>query len=203
MTPTDPTTPTQALTPQPKSKHVMIDLETMGTRPDAAIVSIGAVVFDVHGCGAEFYSPVNLESAMADGGTADADTICWWMGQSEKARKLFENNSSAPPILVALISFTRWLHKVAGSESAAQDLEIWGNGSDFDNVILASAYRRSHMHQPWGKYKNRCYRTVKSDNRHIKLERQGTHHNALDDAISQAQHLREIWLSTARPGAPA
>ena len=44
---------------------VMLDLETMGTQPDAAIVAIGAVEFDLEAAqlGRRFYQPVTLDSA--------------------------------------------------------------------------------------------------------------------------------------------
>ena len=46
---------------------VMLDLETMGTGPDAAIVAIGAIAFDVHTrtIGPSFYIPVELRSSVA------------------------------------------------------------------------------------------------------------------------------------------
>ncbi len=72
-------------------------------------------------------------------------------------------------------------------------VKIWGNGADFDNVILTSAYKRNDLELPWRYTNNRCYRTLKSLYPEIKLERSGTHHNALDDAISQANHLMSIF----------
>ena len=47
------------------------DLETMGTKPDAAITAIGAVAFDLKSktLGKEFYVVVDLASSMAAGGT--------------------------------------------------------------------------------------------------------------------------------------
>ncbi|HFW3715890.1 TPA: 3'-5' exonuclease, partial [Salmonella enterica subsp. enterica serovar 6,7:y:-] len=46
--------------------NLMIDLETMGKKPNAPIVSIGGVFFDPQSgeIGHEFYTAVNLESAM-------------------------------------------------------------------------------------------------------------------------------------------
>lgn len=46
--------------------HLMIDIETMGNKPTAPIVAIGAVFFDPQSSelGAEFYVAVNLASAM-------------------------------------------------------------------------------------------------------------------------------------------
>lgn len=57
--------------------HLMIDLETMGNKPTAPIVAIGAVFFDPKSSelDAEFYVAVNLASAMDQGATPDGDTI--------------------------------------------------------------------------------------------------------------------------------
>ena len=50
-------------------RDVMLDLETMGKCPDAAIIAIGAVEFDVKTpqIGEKFYALVNLESAVLSG----------------------------------------------------------------------------------------------------------------------------------------
>lgn len=182
-------------------KHIMLDLETMGTRPDAAIIAIGAASFDGTGeCEHGFYTTVSLASSMEYGGTVDADTICWWMRQNDQARRQFEEVGMRLPD--ALTEFADWLLKVAeGDETTRANFEIWGNGADFDNVILTSAYRNVGLQLPWGTYKNRCYRTVKSANRHIAMERTGLHHNALDDATSQARHLGRIWAAVKQGGA--
>lgn len=71
---------------------------------------------------------------------------------------------------------------------------VWGCGSDFDNVILASAYRRCGIDLPWMWWDNRCYRTMKNQFKNCVAEpvRRGIKHNALDDAIHQASHLTLI-----------
>lgn len=68
--------------------HLMIDLETMGTKPNAPVVAIGAVFFDpLSGeLGPEYYTAVNLASAMEQGAVPDGDTIIWWLKQSPEAR---------------------------------------------------------------------------------------------------------------------
>lgn len=68
--------------------NLMIDLESMGKKPNAPIVSIGAVFFDPQSgeLGQEFYTAVNLESAMEQGAVPDGDTILWWLRQSSEAR---------------------------------------------------------------------------------------------------------------------
>lgn len=71
--------------------HLMIDLETMGNKPTAPIVAIGAVFFDPTSSelGAEFYVAVNLASAMEQGAKPDGDTILWWLKQSAEASPRF------------------------------------------------------------------------------------------------------------------
>ncbi|MEM8381682.1 3'-5' exonuclease, partial [Morganella morganii] len=66
-----------------KFKHLMIDLETMGNKPDSAIVAIAAVPFDmVSGVtdDALFYEIIDLRSSEKYGGSIDADTVLWWLG---------------------------------------------------------------------------------------------------------------------------
>lgn len=71
-------------------------------------------------------------------------------------------------------------------------VRVWGNGSDFDNVILRNAYAAIGSTYPWRYNDNMCYRTIKNLAPDVKMARQGVHHNALDDARSQALHLIAI-----------
>jgi len=178
--------------------NIMLDLETMGKGPDAAIVAIGAVEFDLENgeLGREFYRRVCMESAVADGGVIDPNVVIWWMRQSDEARA--EISGDAPVISDVLIEFRAWL------DSIGQNLYIWGNGSDFDNVILRQAYRRANMDVPWAYWNNRCYRTAVSPMlSSIKIntaETLGTKHNALDDAKKQAQHLIKVYMPRVDSG---
>ena len=65
--------------------HIMIDLETMGTRADAPIVSIGAVAFDAKGIDREFYCTVSLHSAVRSGAVIDPSTVMWWLVRQNRA----------------------------------------------------------------------------------------------------------------------
>lgn len=179
--------------------EVMIDLETMSSNNDAAVIAIGAVKF----CKVDgplkgkvlpttaifdsFYRTVDLESAVGYGLQMSASTVKWWLQQSKEAQQdLLKNNDS---LTKALVDFAQWLGPQEGFAG------VWGNGADFDNVILRNAYIATAITPPWSHRQNRCYRTLKSFCPHIVLERQGTHHNALDDAKSQASHA--IYLLNA------
>lgn len=167
--------------------HIMIDLETMGTRPGAPIVSIGAVRFDQNQIWDEYYVTVDLDSAVEGGGVMDAHTVLWWMNQSEAARA--ELTGEGQEIEPTLNDFRGWVDATCH----IYDFKgMWGNGANFDNVILAETYRRAGMAVPWPFWMDKCYRTVKGMYPDVQLERVGTHHNALSDAKSQAEHLIRI-----------
>lgn len=165
--------------------NVMLDLETMDTGSNAAIIAIGAVAFTSDGIAARFYTEINLQSAVRSGGTIDGRTVMWWLKQSDAARDAFNDNDNAPSMTDALYSFEKWFESVGGEQ-------VWGNGAMFDNAILGNAYRRLGQVIPWKFWNDMCYRTVKNLSPDIPLERVGTYHNAVDDAESQALHLIKI-----------
>ena len=57
--------------------HIMLDLETMGTRPDAPIIAIGAVAFDKEGVHESFYEVLDLAWAVRDGAVMSPETVIW------------------------------------------------------------------------------------------------------------------------------
>lgn len=164
-------------------QNVMLDLETMGNTPNAAITAIGAVKFDDGEIVGNFYDIVSLKSCTDLGMDIDPDTVIWWMQQSDDARSIFNLTSEARTLSWVLQNFTKWMNDKA---------KVWGNGSDFDNVILSNAYQRCGMIRPWSHKDNRCYRTMKNMYKDIEFKKIGTAHNALDDAHGQAEHLIKI-----------
>jgi len=176
-------------------KHIMLDLETLGTVPGCSILSVGAVFFDpTHGLGEEFYMVVHRRSCEEAGLHEDPDTIAWWNRQSIEATRVLRDAEldGENSLKVVLEKFTAFVKKDT-------KVKVWGNGADFDNPILAVAYRAVGLKQGWPAYNGRCYRTVKNHLPGPKLERVGTYHNALDDAKSQALHM--IQLMNLHPSA--
>lgn len=165
---------------------IMLDIETMGTNNNAAIVSIGAVRIDSRTWEIKdnFYRVVSLKSSWRAGGLMDADTVIWWLTQDEEARKALTGDDS---VLIdsALKEFAEWVRKFSLNG-------IWGNGASFDNVILENAYLRSFKTPPWTYTMNRCYRTLKAIYPEIARIKSTVPHHALFDAIAQAEHLCEI-----------
>lgn len=183
---------------------IMIDLETMGTGPTSSIVAIGAVEMSVeHGTVRKYYSEVDLKSSVMFGGSIDPDTVMWWLRRSEQARNALQLPDDKErwmfDVKHVLMDFAQWLDETG---IGIDDRRIWGNGADFDNPILSSAFIRAGHDVPWQFRNSRCYRTLKSLHPEIKsAPRHGVHHNALDDAMHQAQHWVEIMRSRQTPTA--
>ena len=168
--------------------NIMLDLETLGTKSDSAILSIGAAAFNEEAIISEFYTTINLKSCVEIGLKMYPDTVCWWANQSDAARRgIFESQVTLPS---ALSEFSAWVKSISDNV-----VRMWGNGEDFDNVVLREAYLRTGVplsRIPWNFRNNMSYRTLKNLLPYIKIDRVGEHHNALDDAKSQALHAIKL-----------
>ena len=177
---------------------IMLDLETLSSAPDAAIIAIGACAF-----GSDlpkglprptFVIYVQPESAQHAGGRVDAATVKWWCRQSDDARRAW-TDADARPIAEALRVFSWWCSQA----SLGRPVRMWGNGASFDNIVLRGAYERCGIEPPWKWPNDRCYRTLKNLCRNVEIARIGSHHNALDDALSQAIHAERIFATLFSP----
>ena len=175
---------------EPELGHVMLDLETMGKRAGCAIVSIGAVEFDINngGIGRTFYKVVNLQSCLNVGLFIDASTLYWWLQQSDAARQaICKPADSIQTVLEELRSFLACLG----------DFQIWGDGARFDIGILEAAYFAIGRGEtlPWYFRNERDVRTLVSFDPAVKFEIPftGTIHNPIDDCIHQINYCSRIW----------
>lgn len=171
-------------------KNIMVDLETLGTVPGCAILSIGAVEFGPDGVGEQaFYKVLNKASCMEVFLSVSRATEEWWKQQGPEAREVLDHANDpqkSVPIVNGLQMFNDYLR------GFGEDVLLWGNGADFDNAILQVAYSVCSVTPAWKFYNNRCYRTLKNLHPDITLARTGTYHNALDDARCQAEHAVQL-----------
>ncbi|EIH4171805.1 3'-5' exoribonuclease, partial [Escherichia coli] len=161
--------------------HLMIDLETMGKNPDAPIASIGAVFFDPQTGeqGPEFSKIIDMGTC---GGTVDISTIEWWLQRSGEARAAIL--ADRIPLDDALLQLREFIDENSGEFF----VQVWGNGANFDNVILRRSYERQEIPCPWRYTNDRDVRTMVAlglvmdfDARNVTTF-EGERHNALHDA---------------------
>jgi hypothetical protein len=156
--------------------HIMLDLETLGTKPGCKVLSIGACVFSIHGIGATFYEAMDLETIP---GTLEMGTFKWWLKQSDVARRAAffgtENHEDA------MRNFTSWVW-------AKTPVNIWADQVDFDLPILEASMLLSGVAPSWNHRVKRDGRTVQKI-AGIEVARfgRGAKCDARTGAISQAE----------------
>lgn len=174
--------------------NLMLDLETMGVNPGCAIVSIGAVQFDLNTgkLGEKFYTSVDLKSCVDAGLKIEPDTLMWWLKQSDQARnKLYEGKLVLED---ALIKFQHFL------KSREIDT-LWGNSASFDCSILKACYSVLDKEafkgtEPWNVFNEKCYRTItKLFPANLTKKDATKAHDPIYDCEYQIANLCRIWRS--------
>lgn len=175
-------------------KHVMVDLETLGTRQYAPVLSIGAVVFDPH---SDHIAPVNYYRVISQPSmNVETATLVWWLKQGDKLLKLLEPNDSSITRRSVGTSFIFWLK----THHQAEEYRFWCHGLDFDLRLFKELFESNFSEtDTWAalfKYNDgRDTRTIfEAANFDYKaFPRYGEFHNALDDAITQAKAVQHCF----------
>jgi len=166
--------------------NIILDLETLSTREDAAIIQIGAVVTSEScfklpdGIPIEFEQTIRYEDCIAGEFHVENVTMEWWEKQDRQTRaQVFSGQDSYES---AFGEFSDWIKAI---EAEGFDVAIWGNGSDFDNRLLNYSLSSFGFTNVWKYWNNRCLRTlialadIEKPPRIPEYERQ---HTALGDA---------------------
>lgn len=170
--------------------HIMLDLETLGTRPGCKILQIAAVTMPrLEGEFSAVRDSFNEYVAQTEqeGLHVSEATLAWWQKQAPATYLRVCNGTT--PLLHALFRFEEFL-------TANSAKQIWGNGGDFDFPILREASRilGGPTFEKWN-FSSRCYRTVKSMYPGIQRIKPKQAHDAIYDAEAQALHLEMIAIT--------
>ena len=148
-----------------KCDMFVVDLETEGVGDRAKILQIAVVAFDSK----EPITAKDPERAAitwncdicdllvqdVQDAVSDAATLEWW---HEPERLSYYNHLKSAEVFHmehALGLLTEFI-----KTRAADKFYLVGNGVDFDNRILANAYKRYGLEKPWTYKNDFCYRTV-------------------------------------------
>ena len=159
------------------TKRAMIDIETLGTEPGAAILSIGACYFDVNGSiGRTLYAEIDSSTCFDAGLTSDDETVEWW---AEKDAELapIDGTTHLDDALALLADFVE------------EGDEIWANSPKFDLSILEAAYDAVDRPVPWDFWQARDVRTIRALPNAVSMDMDGCEHDAFDDARHQAEEV--------------
>lgn len=164
---------------------VMLDLETLSTRPDSVVLTLGAVKFNPYTLqppGPGLYIRPDVDEQLAQGRHVQEETLQWWLKQSEEIREEALTQEGR----VSVISMYEDLNKfLVGVD------EIWCQGPVFDITILENLYYQFGWPVPWNYWQIRDSRTLFSV--HGDIREKNNLHNALADCVSQAVAVQKIF----------
>jgi len=168
-------------------KHLMMDLETLSTEPNAVILTIGALWFDPFSDaepGPGFHVRVEIDSQERH---VDEDTVSWWGQQDPEVQAEAFSSDNRHLLSDALKDFAKF----------AQDADgYWSHGTVFDVCILENAFVEQGMRGwiPWKYHQVRDCRTVLKISDTVMDRHSGGAHNALIDCYNQALAVQQATL---------
>jgi hypothetical protein len=177
-----------------KPRDIMVDLETVATDPQAAILTVAAIRFNTNQDYTKvtdpytldhFYCRVDLEQP---GRTVSDDTMDWWSRQSPEIQEEAFGEADRFPLADVMAAFTEWAR--AGDR-------YWANGNAFDFPIMESAIKEHDLSNPWQFWQVRDARTIYNmvpDHYAPKAEA----HHALYDCLNQIIRLNDCFNKMGR-----
>ncbi len=169
-----------------QDKHTVIDLETLSTRPTAAIIAIGCVYMSLKdGIIRKNHWVIHQDDWCLPGFHVEGKAIAWWMDQHEASHYIIDPKPDEVSGLVGalgqfMVNFDR-------------DSWIWSRGSHFDIPILENALHHYSLPIPWDHRNVWCQRQLEKrypEFRSCGPDFRGVAHHALDDALKAAYNIR-------------
>ena len=166
----------------------MIDLETLSTRPDAVILTIGCLKFDPYSGYVDLdnglYHRVNVDEQTALGRHVQEETLDWWAKQDTEVFEEAMGEGNRTDLETMCTDLNRFL---VGVEN------IWCQGPCFDIVILENLYRQLVKPTPWQFWQIRDSRTLFGTHGDPRDKARAAAHNALMDCYYQADGVQQIY----------
>jgi len=167
--------------------HGMIDLETLSTKPNATILTIGGVKFDPYSFtepSQGMYHRIDVDSQTAMGRDVMQETIDWWGTQPAEVRDEALGDEDRIDLKYFVKQVNKW--------SVGVDV-FWCQGPLFDYAILQNFYAQMKVPVPWNYWQIRDSRTLFSlVPRDLNEKRTGLH-NALEDCYFQARKVQRVY----------
>lgn len=175
------------------ANHMMIDLETLDTRPSAVVFQVGVLVFkDIVPenfrtnliLEEKIYHLDILDQIMA-GRTVDLETVRWWQTQKVDAWYRSANEITSTRDLFQDITYFYSKHEVKC---------LWANSPSFDTVIMRSLRESLGISWKFPSFRQDMdLRTLKQmfkmNGRESPMPKKETTHNALQDCRDQFQEV--------------
>ena len=195
-------TETNELTRFERFGNVMIDLETLSTHNNAAIIEIGAVEFNKYTgeVGEKFNVIIDPSDWCKNDRHVDGNTIQWWFKQTNEARNRFTTKQKDVEccLLKKALQMLRFFIMDCDTIDDDKNVVVWGNGATMDIAILENAYNYFDVEIPWKYWSVNDVRTIVDLNPVIKKNcdfETGVRHSAVADCLHQIRYTTDTIKS--------
>lgn len=178
----------------------VVDIETLAQSIDAVIASIGVTVVNVLESSilGEFYVRVDHDQP---GRVTDESTLAFWellkVSHPEAWTEVFDESLSRESLPSALLGLKSFLATMEAD--GTRDIEVMGNGPEFDNAILLHAANQLRLGDLWLFRRNQSMRTVVWLGRLLvgrdpkyQIPFEGVAHHSLHDSRHEAKVINAI-----------
>lgn len=181
---------------------VMIDLETLSTHNNAAIIEIGAVEFNKYTgeVGEKFNVIIDPKDWCKNDRHVDGETIQWWFNQTNEARKRFVTKQKYIEYCTLKHALQKLRYFIMDCDSVDEDknVVVWGNGATMDISILENAFNYFDIEVPWKYRAVNDVRTIVDLNPSIKKNCEfewDVRHSAIADCLYQIKYTTDTIKS--------
>lgn len=199
-------------------KHFMVDVETLSTKANAVVLSVGAVEFDPETgeIKREFYKELDLRDQTKR--HVDVSTVQWWAERCKENVSnldlLAKSDKEKSSVRAALVMLDAFINEPRGKETelvrpSSSPLDrkefkvaVWACDPDFDVAILNDMYEGEMLRYPWRYSEPKSVRTIRllSQIKGIDLPKLEASHNALEDCKRQVAEVSHFLQNVAKVG---
>ena len=166
------------------AKHIIIDIETLGRRNDAAITQVGIIPTDENFNALDQYL-IQVDSNVWNtcNRTFTGETLLWWIQQTNTPISEF-------PTQIAnsykdLVEKLNYIFRRYNTE----DSIVWTKGS-MDLFCRKDLFEYFNIDNSWKFWQPRDIRTAKEIIKDWKTIENNNSHNALNDALTELEELK-------------
>lgn len=178
-------------------KHVMIDIETLGTGPMCVVPQIAVGVFDLSKrefCfDAVFMKRIDIRK-YDHHFNIEPSTLWWWSTQDQMMfQKLFLGKEHPYTVLEGMSNFIkRFVSKYP------KEVTVWAKPPSFDLKILEAMMNHYQLDWPWHWCSHRDVRTIQHFLPDGEFTKSPAAHDALSDIEAQAYDVHRAFQHTGK-----
>ncbi len=171
--------------------EIMVDIETLGSKENAVIISIGVMAFDLDS-DVTVSAKWNVIAESNYDRSINPKTVMWWLQQSKEAQDALV---IPEPIGLddALLNLSKFFELHLTDKGG-----VWANGATFDISILRNAFNQHSIPIPWQYRQEFCMRSLRHFGKKVGLvystyKEGNSNHDALADVEIQVRYVKDVY----------